>query len=60
MLKNDHLNLVYSNKDQIIPINGMLKNAKPFIHGKKEDQIIPINGMLKNYQIRECSSASIK
>ena len=37
-----------SHPDQIIPINGMLKNA--FLHASTQcsDQIIPINGMLKN------------
>ena len=34
--------------DQIIPINGMLKNGESFNTSSLADQIIPINGMLKN------------
>ena len=34
--------------DQIIPINGMLKNVRPSPTCTFTDQIIPINGMLKN------------
>ena len=35
--------------DQIIPINGMLKNHTMKTLISEHDQIIPINGMLKNY-----------
>ena len=35
-------------RDQIIPINGMLKNRFLDFSSLKLDQIIPINGMLKN------------
>ena len=34
--------------DQIIPINGMLKNNTVPLDDMILDQIIPINGMLKN------------
>ncbi len=34
--------------DQIIPINGMLKNPIEWTDNADKDQIIPINGMLKN------------
>ena len=34
--------------DQIIPINGMLKNRSNTLFLNQHDQIIPINGMLKN------------
>ena len=34
--------------DQIIPINGMLKNLYTLGRSYTSDQIIPINGMLKN------------
>ena len=34
--------------DQIIPINGMLKNMDYKFMEHITDQIIPINGMLKN------------
>ena len=34
--------------DQIIPINGMLKNTLVSSINLQFDQIIPINGMLKN------------
>ena len=34
--------------DQIIPINGMLKNPVQSLFSLRIDQIIPINGMLKN------------
>ena len=34
--------------DQIIPINGMLKNFYFVYSAMIIDQIIPINGMLKN------------
>ena len=36
-------------KDQIIPINGMLKNSVSASLRYSLDQIIPINGMLKNF-----------
>ena len=35
-------------QDQIIPINGMLKNGSYSNRAMSSDQIIPINGMLKN------------
>ena len=40
--------IVRSLDDQIIPINGMLKNSLYVNCNPCSDQIIPINGMLKN------------
>ena len=48
MLKNISSNKLCYQADQIIPINGMLKNGQVLKENGKPDQIIPINGMLKN------------
>ena len=42
------LSLMIPQMDQIIPINGMLKNNTVPLDDMILDQIIPINGMLKN------------
>ena len=48
MLKNYNLAFSTPRTDQIIPINGMLKNELVDTGWYGIDQIIPINGMLKN------------
>ena len=48
MLKNYGFTFLSDLIDQIIPINGMLKNSMIISFVKNIDQIIPINGMLKN------------
>ena len=48
MLKNAPRSFKHKLTDQIIPINGMLKNEFMEQYGESWDQIIPINGMLKN------------
>ncbi len=48
MLKNRSQCAVGEVRDQIIPINGMLKNLLLSNVAISSDQIIPINGMLKN------------
>ena len=48
MLKNDPNGITAPHRDQIIPINGMLKNFNLDQYDNTYDQIIPINGMLKN------------
>ena len=48
MLKNKDSITAGANLDQIIPINGMLKNLVDGYKKPCADQIIPINGMLKN------------
>ena len=47
MLKNKDSITAGANLDQIIPINGMLKNLVDGYKKPCADQIIPINGMLK-------------
>ena len=49
MLKNWWADRTMGWTDQIIPINGMLKNTSTNEQSDKSDQIIPINGMLKNF-----------
>ena len=48
MLKNQGSMSALGDSDQIIPINGMLKNVIGQYTWDFFDQIIPINGMLKN------------
>ena len=48
MLKNKYTVDELCSSDQIIPINGMLKNDVCKVLKRPYDQIIPINGMLKN------------
>ncbi len=48
MLKNTSVAVTSDIADQIIPINGMLKNDRKDPDVFTHDQIIPINGMLKN------------
>ena len=55
MLKNKVQAINTKAWDQIIPINGMLKNCPPVSLYNCFDQIIPINGMLKNLAKSVCS-----